>query len=66
MSRGEPSTASSSTTSALLLVQLRHERTLLDDLQRRAPTLTDHELRERLAACRHRIEELDRRLPCHD
>lgn len=42
---------------------LRHERELLDELQRRAATLTATELRMRLAACRHRVEELDRLLP---
>jgi len=45
-----------------LLQQLQDERALLDELQRTAKALTATELRERLAACRHRVEELGRRL----
>ncbi len=59
----EPSTTSSTgKTSAHLLEQLRHERAVLDELQRCAPTLTGSELLERLAACRHRVEDINRRL----
>ena len=56
----EPSTATSSKQTTLQLLAV--ERARLDELQRRAPSLTAHELRERLDACRHQIEDINRRL----
>jgi len=45
-----------------LLRQLQRERDALDELESSAHGLTASELRERLAACRNRVEALGRRL----
>ncbi len=47
----------------LLLQQLQRERSLLDQLQQQARTLPEREVRERLSACRCRVEALARALP---
>ena len=57
------STPSTPSSQASVLQLLHRERAVLDDLQRRAPSLTATEVLMRLAACRHRIEDINRRLP---